>query len=192
MQWTATSTSTFEQAPVGTHAAICIKVIDIGTQEGEYKGERTVRRQNIITWELPLETRDDGQPFIISKFYTTSLGEKANLTKDLTSWLGKAPVPPFDPQQLLGRACQVVITEREGSGKHVISAVTSVPKGMQVPARPHNPTVYFSLDEFDQDVFDSLSEGIQRMIMKSPEYLRAVGGSFAPAAAAVDDVEIPF
>lgn len=171
-QWN-TSGTTFEQAPLGAHKAICIRIIDLGTQESEYKGEKIVRRQNLITWELPDEVRDDGQPYIISKFYTASLGEKANLYKDLTSWLGKPPTVPFDPKSLLGQGCQVIVTER--NEKHVVSAVVTLSKKEKVDT-PHNDLVFFSLDEFDSDMFEKLPDGIQKMIMKSPEYADVVIG----------------
>ncbi len=188
------SSSTFEQAPVGNHAAICIKIVDIGTQENEWKGEKNYRRQNIITWELPNETREDGKPYIISKFYTASLGDKATLTKDLTTWLGKPPTRPFDPKQLLGKACQVVVTEREGSDKHVVSSVSSLTKGVSIPKKPHNPTVYLSLepDEFDQEVFDSLSDGVKGFILKSPEYATIVGTEFDSPVDGASEADIPF
>lgn len=173
--WDNTGGTAFEQAPVGNHTAICIGIIDLGTQTGEYKGEETKRRQVLMTWELPEELRDDGQPFIISKFYTRSLGEKANLTKDLISWLGKMPELPFDPKALLGKGCNLTVTEREGTGKRVVSAVSSLKKNEKV-GEPHNPITYFDLDEFDEKVFEGLSKGIVGMIEKSPEYARIMAG----------------
>lgn len=192
MSWTAGAT--FQQAPVGAHIATLIRIVDIGTQTGEYKGEKTVRRQNILTWELPFELMDDGQPFIVSKFYTASLGEKANLTKDLTSWLGKAPTVPFtldDQRALLGKSCQVILTSRENSDKITISTLAPIAKGTTVPKETHNPKLFFSLEEFDQDVFDSISSGIQGMIAKSPEYAAIVGGDEPEVDSDTDD-EPPF
>lgn len=178
MKWD-NSGSTFEQPPVGAHAAVLIRIVDIGTQTGEWQGKEVIRRQNILTWELPHELREDGKPYIISKFYTASLGEKANLTKDLTSWLGKAPTPPFDPKSILGKGCQVVISERENSDKRVVSAVVGLPKGVELPRETTNPLVFFSLDEgeFSEEIFDGLSDNLQKMIMKSPEYAKIVNGS---------------
>jgi hypothetical protein len=192
MKWDSNGT-VFEQPPVGAHIAVLIRIVDIGTQKGEWQGKETLRRQNILTWELPFKTREDGAPFIISKFYTQSLGDSSNLTKDLTSWLGKKPKPPFDPKELLGKGCQVVVSEREGSDKKVISTVVGLPDGATVPEKTHNPLVLFSLEpsEFDEEVFDGLSSRIQEMIMKSPEYVKAIGGDVGDVAPTTDD-EIPF
>ena len=35
MKWSDTGGGDFEQPPIGTHMARCVRVIDIGTQRGE-------------------------------------------------------------------------------------------------------------------------------------------------------------
>ncbi len=169
--WKNEST-TFESAPAGTFLARCIKIIDIGTQTGEYKGERTVARKNIIFWELPNELRDDGKPFITSKFYTASLGEKANLRKDLVNWRGREftseELKGFDEKNILDKCCLVTITEKE-SGKTAVSGISGVPKGMPIPERI-NDLLHFSLIDFDQKVYDKLSDGIKKLIKESAEF----------------------
>jgi len=82
----------WENIPTGTQQAVCAFVRDIGTQEGTYMGRQIRKRQCVILWELSKKrTRGEnaGMPFMISKFYTLSLNEKANLCKDLESWRGK-------------------------------------------------------------------------------------------------------
>jgi hypothetical protein len=49
----------------------------------------------------------------------------------------------------------------------------AIPKGLTVPEQV-NESVFFSLDEFDQAVFDSLSDGYKKLIMASPEYQHAI------------------
>jgi hypothetical protein len=49
-----------------------------------------------------------------------------------------------------------------------------LPKGMTAPAMVNSP-LQFNLAEFNQDVFDMLSQNVQATIMKSPEYARAKG-----------------
>lgn len=182
--WEASGTA-FEPAPVGVHDAICVSVIDLGTQTSTYNNEENTRRQNLVTWELPDEIREDGKPHTISKFYTASIGEKANLYKDLTSWFGKPPVAPFDPQSILGVGCQLIVTEK--NDKHVVSTVAGLKKNAMLPS-PVNELVYFTLDEFDEEVFDNLSGGIKKMIMKSPEYAKIVSGDEPEE----EDTDIPF
>lgn len=181
MNWSSGNASSFEQPPLGPHFARCIKIIDIGTQTGEYQGKKTVRRQNILTWELPNALMESGKPFTVSKFYTANIAnEKANLRKDVVAWRGGKDLSPeeidnFDPKSLLGQPCQVSITKKDGSDKHQVSSVLGIPAGMDVP-EPTNEFVFFDLENFDQATFDSLTDGLKRLIMLSPEYASIVGG----------------
>ena len=178
--WTEGSSKNFEQPTPGTKIARCVKVIDIGTQESEWEGIASYKRQNIIAWELPNDLLKDGeyagQPFLVSKFYTASLGEKANLRKDLVNWRGrdftKEELKGFDPKNVLGKSCMLSVTLNE-KGKAKVTGVIALPKGMEVPSQ-FNPSVYFMLDEknFDQAGFDVLSDGYKKMIMNSSEWVR--------------------
>lgn len=178
MKWTDTGGGDFEQPPVGTHAARCIRLIDIGTQHGEYQGQPTVRRQCIIMWELCNELMTHGEaagkPFVVTKFYTQSLGEKANLRRDLTSWRSREFTDEeragFDARAILGKPCMLAVALNE-KNKAVVTGVMALPKGMVVPEQI-NPSVYFSLDpdQFNNHVFEGLSEGIQKLIKASDEW----------------------
>ena len=151
MKWVDSGGGDFEQPPVGTHVSRCVKMIDIGTQRGEYQGKATSKRQCIIGWELPTELMSDGdyagKPFIVSRFYTASLGEKANLRKDLANWRGRdftdQELQGFESKNILDKTCLLSLTQND-KGKTRITGVMALPKGTQVPARV-NPLVYFSL-----------------------------------------------
>lgn len=188
---------TFEQAPVGAHLARCIGLIDIGTHHGEYEGVANVRRQVIIRWELCDELMTTGEfagkPFTVSEFYTLSLGEKANLRKTLTSWRGKEftddELRGFDLKTVLGAPCMLQVG-RNKKDKAKVQAVMSKPKSATVPAQV-NPSVYFSFDEFDRDVFDSLSDGIKGLVQKSDEWAMRSGTPTAHAEAPETE-DVPF
>jgi hypothetical protein len=193
----------FPKIPLGTHVARCIRVIDIGTQEGQWKGETTRAPKVVIGWELPLELIPDGeyqgQPFFISEFYTASLNEKAKLRGHLANWRGRDFTPEelggFDLANILGKPCMLSMVMSE-TGKTKVGGVMALPKGMQVPPQV-NPTVHFSLADFNQAAFDGLTKGMKGKIIASPEYQRIVGAGKAPAAmpaggvADLDD-DIPF
>lgn len=198
MNWSTGSASTFEHAPLGTHFARFIGIIDLGTQEGEYQGKKTIRRQNLIQWELPNELMESGKPFTISKFYTANIrNEKANLRIDVVALRGgkdltEDEIATFDPKSLLGQPCQVMVTKKEGSDKHTVSGLAGVPKGVQVPAATNN-LVFFDLDNFSEETFDGISEGLKKMIVKSPEYANIINGEFAePETKTMDTSDIPF
>ena len=179
MPWTVKDNGgDFQQPPAGVHVARCVRIIDHGTQTGEYQGLPTSRHEFVTSFELPNERiprgEFQGRPFLVSKFYTASISEKSNLRRDLTNWRGrdftKEEAEGFVIKDLLNKACLLTITLND-SGKSKVTGVTGVPKGTEVPPRVHD-LVYFTMDpdEFDQAVFDSLSDYHKRRIESSPEY----------------------
>lgn len=194
------SSDNFQQAPTGAHVARCVKIIDIGTQHGSYEGKATVRNQVIVGWELPNEQMDDGNPFVVSRFYTNSLNEKAALRADLEAWRGRAfteeELNGFDLMNILGKPCQLSIVDKDGKSR--ISGVMAMPKGMQCPPQI-NQSMSFWLDEWNQSVYDSLSDGFKKLITASDEYKELFSGASKPqtqqkTGGKFDDLEdsIPF
>ena len=189
----------FQQAPPGTHVARCIKLIDLGTQHGEYEGKPTVREQVVVQWELPGETIDTdkgAQPMIVSKFYTNSLSEKATLRADLEAWRGRQFTPDelasFDLEKILGAPCLVNVIHSD-KGKARVKGVMSLPKGTICPPAHNTPSAFW-LDPWDYNAYMSLSEGFRNIIVESDEVKDMVGGSatISPAARDAPDDDIPF
>jgi hypothetical protein len=176
MKWTDSGGS-FEQPEPGSYAAVCYKLIDIGTQEGEYQGQKTVRRQVILGWEIDEKMQNGehaGKPFIVSKFYTQSLNEKATLRHDLAGWRGRDFTPEelagFDAKCIIGKPCMLSLTLSD-KGKIKVASVAKLPKGMAAPTQV-NPSVFLSLEpaDFNQAAFDAQSDKLKAMIMQSPEW----------------------
>lgn len=202
MKWTDSGGS-FEQPEPGTYAAVCYKVLDIGTQESEYQGQKTVRRQVIIGWEIS-EKMSDGRPFVVSKFYTQSLNEKATLRHDLAGWRGRDFTPDelagFDAKNILGKPCMLSLTLSD-KGRIKVSSVAKLPKGMESPKQV-NPSMFLSLEpsEYNPSVFEVQSEKIKAMIMASPEWqslakrgaVKAVGIEDMPDDLPWKDDEVAF
>lgn len=190
----------FAQAPAGTHAARCIRLIDIGTHHGEFQGKPTVRNQLIAQFELPDETVEvEGQqkPFIVSKFYTNSLHEKSNMRKDLEGWRGRPftveELLRFDVQTILGQPCILSIVHTD-EGKAKIASIAKPMKGMSIPPAV-NKVDSFWIEEWDDNKFAALPEGFKKLIVASDEYkenLAPPGPSHNATAQGVDDDDIPF
>lgn len=203
-QWKDTGGGDFEQPEPGTYAAICYRIIDLGTQHGEYQGVPNDKEQTLIGFELDeLMTTGEqaGKPFVVAKFYTTSLGKKANLRRDLESWRGRAftdaELAGFNPKNILGKPCMVSLAMTE-KGKTKVTTVSKLPKNMPAP-KPVNPQVFFTLHDatLDHAVFESFSDGMKKIIMRSPEYARLVSKPKpepAPGTGTIHDLDddIPF
>jgi hypothetical protein len=67
------------------------------------------------------QIRGAGKPFTVSKFYTASLGEKANLRADLKNWRGRdftdEELAGFEAKNILGKPCMLSVVETESEGK---------------------------------------------------------------------------
>lgn len=191
----------FTPAPTGTHIARCVRITDLGTQHGEYMGQPTRRSQILITWELPdemIEIEGKEIPITTSRFYTNSLGEKANLRKDLESWRGRIfteeELRKFDLESIVGKPCLLTIVSGE-NGKTKVASVSGLPKNTVCPDQI-NPSFTFWLDEFDEEKFDTIPDGIKAIIKKSEEYPQVSQGAdyYPPPESRPDfsDDDIPF
>lgn len=174
------SGSNYEPIPAGTHVARCYSMVYLGTIKTDFQGQEKWLPKVRITFELPLETKvfkeENGeQPFVISKEYTLSLGEKANLRKDLESWRGKKfsedEAKGFDICKLLGKECMlsIVHTESKGNIYANIGNISGLAKGMTCPPQV-NPTFEFSVADFDEDKFKILPQFLQDKVKGSKEF----------------------
>jgi len=168
--------------PAGSHVARCYGMIEVGTEETEYKGEKKVGHKVIVDFELPLETAvfregEDERPFVISKEYNLSFHEKATLRKDLEAWRGakftEAEAESFDITRLVGKACMLNVTHNksaDGTKTYAnISSISPIPKGLQCPEQV-NPTRILSYSDWDQELFMTLPEWLAAKITKTPEF----------------------
>lgn len=190
----------FEQCPAGSFAARCYQIIDLGRQTFEWKGEVKQAPKVRITWELN-EMMADGRPFSISKEYTNSIGDKANLRKDLEAWRGRPFTEKekngFSLENVLGAPCLLGVVHKpskDGSKTYAnVGSVMALPKGMEAPPLV-NPTVKFDINEFDQDIFNTLSSYVQKKILMSKE-LEENGipqGRTSETEPEIDSEEVPF
>lgn len=146
-----------------------------------------------------IEIEGKEMPITTSRFYTNSLGEKANLRRDLEGWRGKAftedELQRFDLMNILGKPCMLTIVGGE-NGKTKVASVSGLPKRTECPPQV-NPSFAFWLDEdFDVNKFDELSDGIKKIVEKSEEYQYIQNGgeihTGEPESGPVFDDEIPF
>lgn len=199
----------FEMTPADTHLAVCYRLIDLGTQQTDYLGQIKRQHKIMLSWELPNALMQEGEyagkPFSFHQRYTYSSSDKSNLRHDLEAWRGvpfsDEDFEKFDLGVLLGKGCLIGIVHETKGGKTYAnkSSIMKLPKGMTVPPLV-NETINFDLGEFDQNVYDKLSESIKATIAKSPEYQELKGAkqvdevpdaSNGHAPKLLDD-EIPF
>lgn len=192
------------------HQAVCYAVYDLGTQFEEKFGKAV--HKVLLGWEIPserIEVDRDGiklnLPRAISKRYTMSLHEKANLRKDLESWRGKAftdeEAQGFDLKRLLGANCMVQVIHKTKDGKTFanVTNVVQLPKGMEKRTL-ENPIQYFSFEEHQGETPINTPQWIMDIIKASSEWAQITRGeipgedegeSFGDDSQILDD-DIPF
>ena len=154
----------FESCPVGMQPAVCCGVIDVGTHDIVYQTETKRQHQVVFLFELSAKiTRGEhaGKPFVKSKKYTLSLHEKANLSKDLESWLSKKMKPEqrtegIDLEKFVGMNCTLNLVESEYNGKTYININTIL------PAMP-NTVVPVTYREIPQWIVDIKNQSIEHL-----------------------------
>ena len=127
------SKTAFEPCPEGVQQAVCCDVIDLGVQETPWgaKHKVDIRFQSA-------ETMADDKPYLVTRKFTLSLHEKANLRAFLESWRGRTftdeEVQGFDLERLLGANAMINVVHKPGSKGNVIFAniisIMPLPKGL--------------------------------------------------------------
>lgn len=172
--------SDYKLPPSGLVLGALVRVIDLGTQKVTWQGAVKMQHKVMFTFELHGDgyTMDDGKPMVQSKRYTLSLNQQSGLRADLESWGGKGlteeQLKGFNLKDLLGKWAYLNLThtDREGKTYCNVMGLNPVPSSVAKVGFPPiaNPFVYLNLKEFDQQVFDGLSEGLKKVIMESAEW----------------------
>jgi hypothetical protein len=161
--------------PAGTHVARCYGIVDLGEQYSEKFGNWS--KKVLFQFELPADLMDDGRPLAISKKYTLSLNEKANLRKDLESWLGR-PITANEEKNgfglgtMLGAPALLSVIHAPGSNGQEyanIAGIMTIPKGMTVP-EASNPWCAYDIENGKDDIYAKLPDWVSNIIEQSKEF----------------------
>src|SRR5262249_31490229 len=141
-----------ELAPPGNHLAICIAVVDMGSQSIDFKQGRGPEQKHrvMILWELVHErSQEDGMPMQVHAEFTASLAESSALRPFLVGWRGQAFSPAelasFSLARIVGQPCMLNIVHGQTKAGRTFVKVESasrLPRGMPIP-RTEAPLVFF-------------------------------------------------
>lgn len=133
----------FPLPDTGTVQAVCCGVWDLGMQKSSFNGEDKILHKIVVAWEINQmidspESEFHGKPYMLSNKYTLSLGDKANLRRDLESWRGKPFTAEeitsgFNVEQLYGINCLIGINHvTKGEKTYAnVSSILPLVKGME-------------------------------------------------------------
>lgn len=132
----------FEKAPPGNHLAVCVALVDMGTQKVKAftQGEPDKdQHRAFFVWELVGEKKADGTNHLLGIDLNLSMNEMAKLRKWIEARTGRkiAEGEVYDIAAELGAACLLNVVEKGGYPR--IEGMAAVPKGMPVPAPTYKP-----------------------------------------------------
>lgn len=172
--------------PVGTHIARCIGLIYLGTVKTEWQGQEKWLDKVRLTWELPEELHsfkdgEDKKPFVVSREFTLSMGDKSNLYPIVSGIVGDIPEDvrnSFDHEELVGTTCLLTLVHKESpNGKYALITTTApLMKSMKAP-EAINESKILTYENWDQEYFDSLPDFIKDKMKGSKQYVKKFGGS---------------
>ena len=198
----------FKRVPAGAYIGRCYSLIDLGSQLTDGQFGKKIQHKIKLGWELfgddeqgnPLTVDVDGveMPMTISKNYTVSLHEKANLRKELSAWRGRdfteEEAKAFDVSKLLGAYGMVNVTTSETNGKTYsnVAGLTPIPSALK-NAKPNavHKDVLFNLDAPDMEIFNTFYEKLKEQIKSSPEWCSKTGDAPTDFSNCPND-DIPF
>lgn len=174
-------TKKFNKAPrieEGTYPARICRLIDLGVQKTEWKGEEKTAHKILLTFELPtemIEVQDkEGnkvmKPRWISKDYTVSNHEKSALYAIIKAVdpTGEATKQGRHAKGLLGLPLMINVGSTETGNAKVIGA-SRLMKGMLVDDLVNEP-VYFDLDKPDTALFDTFPDWLKEKIKTGVDF----------------------
>ncbi len=214
MSWTKKSvpqpSESFEVPPAGSHGAILVAIIDLGTQREDYQGTESEKHQVYLCWELtgcPMSGTTNNH--LIGRKYTFSLQEKAALRQLIKSWRGKdlTTGEEYDILKLLGQKCLLSVSHKENGEKVYaqLGGISMVPAGMVVQPAKRKPVARHILETtpapdwlpfiYGEKIEEVLARAKELKELKKPHAANgATSGldAFDAAIPAPPDSEIPF
>lgn len=159
----------FLPPPEGLHVARCYSLIDLGEQANKTYGNSSPKV--LIGWELMDAMMQDGKPFIQMQRYTASLSEKSNLRALLEAWRGRSftadELKGFKLKNILGATCYITtkikLNPQTNKRWSEVISICRLPTGVNFPPAFNKP-IFFDLDEYTQESYLSVPEGIRKKI----------------------------
>lgn len=130
----------FKTHPEGQFVGQCVDVVDLGERVEEFAGQLPkVVQKCALVFRTGEKNDDTGEYIDISREFTVSMGDKANMRKFLEQWRGK----PYDDasikqgvpiHKLTGNYGLLTVAHKQSGGGRTyanIAACVGVPKQMQ-------------------------------------------------------------
>lgn len=166
----------FEVIEEGTYPAVCVAVVDLGTQRVTFGQNAYDQHKVYLAFELA-EKDGQGRPFLIASDYALVTSGKSRLRPLIAGLFGKeaAETDKFDVAKFRGMPCLLTVAHHEtASGRTVaqINSISRVPKGQKVEPPEHRSFVY------------EIGQGVEQPLYGLPDWLPYLYGKPVPEVVA--------
>jgi len=171
----------YEKLETGLYQGTCYQIVDMGTTEQEYEGQKSKKKRIQLTFEISKSLdidgneqpeaqarstkMNDGRPFAVSALYTASLFESAALRKHLVSWRGRQfteeELAGFDIDKLLGCTANVEVGLTKGGNPKIVGLYK--PDGGVQVVPTVNEIRAFDLDEYSKEWTGEMCDTSKKM-----------------------------
>ena len=123
--------------PEGVYPARCIDIMDsFGVEEPSYDDPSVKVKKDKTRFLFSVKTAN-GVELVQTFEFNISGAPKSNLVAFIRTWLGKAPPPAFDTNNLIGEVCQLSIanrTSKKGTAYAAVGSIAPLMDPSQAPA----------------------------------------------------------
>lgn len=127
--------------PEGTFPAVCPDIMEsFGVEEPSYDNPAVMVTKDKLR---PLFACNvNGEVFLVQPYeFNISGSPKSKLYGFIKSWLGKAPAPGFDTEDLIGKCCQVTVSHKTSKKGTVYATIDAIAPLMDESLAPKLPEI---------------------------------------------------
>lgn len=195
------SESKFKPHPIGQYVGQCVDTINLGEKVQDFPGSTPyLALACALVFRTGEKNEETGDYIDIAKEYTVSMGERANLRKDLEQWRGR----PYTKEQieegvpldkLTGNFALLTVSHRtSGKGRTYanITAIVGVPKQMVAACVKYTD---YARAEFWETKKNEYAEAAARFKAENEQQSKGRGGDDYedfPGALEDEDDDLPF
>lgn len=154
--------------PVDSYIALFLGIVDLGNQQTEYQGVKTIKQQAALTFELQdFLIGENQQPARVTKIVTISMKSKATLP-DIIRALGGDPDSEegFDFEKAVGKPVLLQMKDNQTKTKVVPGVISALPSAFKSSVKPltNTPLVELDVEALSETQLSNLPDWLQKII----------------------------
>lgn len=194
--------------PAGQQIARNYAIVDLGTQTEQFQGQEPTKKPKVLLmFEFPehkhvYDEKVGPETLTMSQEYTFIASDRSKLPAVLQAWGSLKTLPSqLNLKPYLGQYCMIMVEHKPkksdptairanimGNGRSISPIHPSMKQSLPAPSRPN---VWFDLDNFSWEVYNSFPKYVKEWIAKSAEWPSVLVKHPAPVQQAQATIATP-